>query len=199
METTSFKERLVAQREQAILETARNMFAEKGFHNTNLNDVAQAVGIARGTIYLHFPTKEELLLAIINQAEEYLLTRLNKAIRPGDDPVAKLSKVLKELLHTYENYGGLIKVMSDDLRRVVAQKLYGGDRVRPLPDFVQRIIEEGKQAGIIKKEINTAVAAYALFSVVTIGTYQELIFGGQVSGEEIARSAVEIYLKGVQR
>ncbi len=103
MKDFSFKEKQVARREQEILQTARRMFAGKGFYDTNLNDVAQEVGIARGTIYLHFPTKEDLLLAIINQAEEQLLTRLNEAIEPGDDPVTKVRKVLEELLHMYEN------------------------------------------------------------------------------------------------
>lgn len=106
MKDFSFKEKQVARREQEILQTARRMFAGKGFYDTNLNDVAQEVGIARGTIYLHFPTKEDLLLAIINQAEEQLLTRLNEAIEPGDDPVTKVRKVLEELLHMYEKIRG---------------------------------------------------------------------------------------------
>jgi len=195
----SFKEKQLAQRERAILEIARKMFAEKGFHETNLNDVAQEVGIARGTIYLHFPTKEDLLLAIINQAEAQLLARLNQALGPEDDPVTKLRKVLAELLHTYGNYGDLIKVMSGELRRVVGRKLYGRGGVRPLPDFVQEIINEGKEMGLINKDINTVVAANALFSLVTIETYQELVLQGQISTEEIVRSAVEIYLKGVKQ
>lgn len=199
MANISFKEKQVVQREQAILEAARRMFAEKGFHNTNLNDVAHEVGIARGTIYLHFSTKEDLLLAIINQAEEQLLTRLNRVLGPGDNPTDKLCKVLEELLRTYENYGDLIRVMSGELHRIVAGKLYGEGERRPLPAFIQGIIEEGKQAGLIKKEVNSVVAANALFTIVTIETYQELILHGQVSGEKIARSAVEIYLNGVRQ
>lgn len=197
MNKTSFKERQNFLRQENILAVARRIFAEKGFHGTNLNDVASEVGIARGTIYLHFPTKEELLAAIISRAEQELLETLKQAVDPVDSPLEKLRKALFALLKTYGEYEDLIKVMSDDLRRVVSGKLYGPKETSPVPELVQSIIEEGKTAGLINPQINTKVAANALFSIVTIGTFRELVVNGRVTEEEIIDSAIHLYFNGI--
>lgn len=196
MSKPSFKEQQLAIREETILKTARNIFAKKGYHGTNLNEVAAEVGIARGTIYLHFPTKEDLLAAIITKAEMQLLDTLQKAINPNEDPLQKLERLLSSLLRTYGEYEDLIRVMSSDLRRVVAGKIYGG-KVSPLPGLARNIVEEGKKAGVISPQINSTVAANAIFSIVTIDTYRELVVDGQLSEAEVAQTAIAIYLKGI--
>ncbi len=193
----SFKEHQHALREENILAVARRLFAEKGFHGTNLNDVASEVGIARGTIYLHFPTKEDLLIAIISKAEAELLHTLRQACCPLDNPLQKLRKTLSSLLQTFGKYEDLIKIMSDNLRRAVATKLYGDQPSRPLPELVESIIEEGKAAGLIQQQINTKVAANALFSIVTIATFRELIVTRAATEAEIIDSAISLYLNGI--
>lgn len=162
----SFKRRLVHEREQMILSVSRRMFAENGFHGTNLSDVANEVGIARGTIYLHFETKEELLAAIIQQADEQLLEVLSQVIRPDDSPLEKLRKILKEYLMACHTYEDLIGVMSYELRLAAGNKLYGDRNGRSVTDLVEETVEEAKSKGLIDAEINTVIASRSFFSII---------------------------------
>src|SRR4029079_7220482 len=61
---------LIDARRTQILDAATNVFAEKGFHDATIRQVAQRAGIADGTIYLYFANKTELLLGILNRLNE---------------------------------------------------------------------------------------------------------------------------------
>lgn len=192
-----FKKRLINEREQLILTVARRMFAEKGYHGTNLNDVANEVGIARGTIYLHFETKEELLAAIIRQAEEQLLEALNKVIKPEDDPLEKLRKILKEYLLACHKYEDLIRVMSHELREAAGTRLYGDHGKPSVSGLVEDTIEEAKALGMFNPEVDTLIASRAFFSLVTIQAFREARQVNGLSVEEIIESALKIYFHGI--
>jgi AcrR family transcriptional regulator len=60
---TSFKEQMLQAREEAIVQTANRLLAEKGFESMTVDEVAAAVGIAKASLYKHFPSKEDLAAA----------------------------------------------------------------------------------------------------------------------------------------
>lgn len=194
----SFKKRLLDEREHAILSTARRMFAERGYHGTNLNDVANEVGIARGTIYLHFATKDELLAAIIKNADEQLLNVLNDVIKPEDNPLDKLKKIFGEYLRTCLEYEDLIRVMSHELRKAAGSRLYENHNNPSVTDLVEKTIEEAKKKGMVDPMINTMIAANAFFSLVTIQTFRETREKG-LGVDEVIDSAMRIYFKGIAK
>ncbi|MBN1992502.1 MAG: TetR/AcrR family transcriptional regulator [Anaerolineae bacterium] len=59
-------------RTQQILEAARKVFAEQGFHNTRMSDIAQAIGSSQGTLYHYYRSKDELFLAVLNVWNEQI-------------------------------------------------------------------------------------------------------------------------------
>ena len=59
----SLKDRQREERERLILEAAEELLAEKGYHEMSIDEIATRVGVSKGTVYLHFPSKEELVLA----------------------------------------------------------------------------------------------------------------------------------------
>lgn len=62
-----------AERKNEILDVAEELFTQKGFDDTSTNDIINAIGIARGTLYHHFKSKEEILDAVIERMESHLL------------------------------------------------------------------------------------------------------------------------------
>ncbi len=62
--TRSLKEKQRQEREALILQAAEEVLAEKGYHETSMDEIAARVGIAKGTVYLHFPSKEDLVVAL---------------------------------------------------------------------------------------------------------------------------------------
>src|SRR4051812_23928118 len=81
-------------RRSDIVSAALRLFAAKGFAATRLDDVAEAAGIAKGTIYLYFETKEELFREVVRQELLPTLDRIEAAIAAHQGPAADLFRLL---------------------------------------------------------------------------------------------------------
>lgn len=84
------------ERKEEILDAAEKMFGTKGFDHTSTNDILEAVGIARGTLYYHFKSKEEILDGVIERISNRLMSDAGKVIRDTELPV--LERLTKAIL-----------------------------------------------------------------------------------------------------
>src|SRR2546421_12562691 len=75
-------------RTSGILEAARKVFAKKGFHEATVDDIAEAAGVAKGTVYLYYESKRDVYFAAlkfgIGQMYSLLLDELNKVTTPEE-------------------------------------------------------------------------------------------------------------------
>ncbi|MBI5248712.1 MAG: TetR/AcrR family transcriptional regulator, partial [Desulfomonile tiedjei] len=76
-----------------VLETASRLINEKGFCNTSINDIIQATGVKKGNLYFYFPSKEDLSLAILEEANKQFMAFLSRSLQ-GERPLDKLSNFL---------------------------------------------------------------------------------------------------------
>src|ERR1700722_15466151 len=81
-----------------IVTAALASFAERGFAATKLEDVATAAGIGKGTIYLYFPTKEDLFRSVVRQA---VLPNLEAAAALLDDPNTSAADILRAIAERF--------------------------------------------------------------------------------------------------
>ncbi len=91
----SLKEKQRQEREELILQAAEEMLAEKGYHETSMDEIAVRVGIAKGTVYLHFPSKEDLVMAIFERGMLKLLEGVEASITSETTTRAKMEAVLR--------------------------------------------------------------------------------------------------------
>ena len=100
--------------QQRILETARNVFAEKGFDGARVDEIAKEAGVPKSLIYYHFPSKEaileELLNACLAQYHALLLEYVNEPV--DADPTALLRHVRSGYLKFLETNEDVIRIMS---------------------------------------------------------------------------------------
>ena len=82
---------------ERITEAAIAVFAEKGYRSSRVSDVAQAAGVADGTIYLYFKNKEDLLLSIFEEKMEMLLSMLNSKLADIECPLNKIREYEQSL------------------------------------------------------------------------------------------------------
>ncbi len=94
-----------AERELQMLEAAAQLFGEKGFEATSMDDVAQACGVTKPMIYSYFQSKEGLYAAMINRAGTHLVTAFLE-IGKETSPKIRLHKALHVFLDFVERYGG---------------------------------------------------------------------------------------------
>ena len=75
--TPPLKERQRQEREQLILQAAEQLMIERGYHETSIDDIAARVGISKGTVYLHFASKEDLVIALVERGMRQLIAALD--------------------------------------------------------------------------------------------------------------------------
>lgn len=78
-DATTLGRRAPEQRQAAVVDAARELFTERGVAKTSVDAIAKKAGVAKGTVYLYFPTKEHIVRAIEEQFDERVLERLHAA------------------------------------------------------------------------------------------------------------------------
>ncbi|WP_165211063.1 TetR/AcrR family transcriptional regulator [Streptococcus tangpeifui] len=135
------------ERRAEILAAATQLFQEKGFEKASVNDILKVVGIAKGTFYYYFKSKEEVLEAVVDEATAVLKSRVAAVInKPNKDPKDKLAEAFQSMNIT-DIYGGkLLEDMHKPKNALLHQKSLQAilHEVTPL---LTGIIEEGVQAG----------------------------------------------------
>lgn len=76
-----------------VLEAARQVINQKGFRSTSVNDIIEASGVKKGNLYFHFGSKEELGVAVLEQAHKDFMAFLSQSLQ-GDRPRERLSSLL---------------------------------------------------------------------------------------------------------
>ena len=198
----SLKERQRREREALILQAAEDVFIEKGYYDTSMEEIAVRVGIAKGTIYLHFASKEALVVAILTRDMEIFLEELEVALATEQTARAKLAAFLKSM-HT-----GLRRKRNQFLSSISYQGdvrchlSEHGHRIHELWEQmahkVAGILEEGKAAGEFKATLPTRMMLCALFSLSSPHVFERLGLEKDVPPEEFVEYVATIFFNGVQ-
>src|ERR1700730_13654130 len=77
-------------RRAQLLDAAARLFRERGYHATSMRDIAKAVGMLSGSIYYHFDSKEEMLLAVYEEGERRVAEAVDAAVAGETDPGQRL-------------------------------------------------------------------------------------------------------------
>jgi len=98
-----------------IIEAALRLFASKGFHATSIQDIAEEVGIAKGSVYLHFKSKEDVLISALKHTVHRMIEEVASAASvPGLSPRERLVRKLeKQLRFGYEHQAFIMMVMNE--------------------------------------------------------------------------------------
>ena len=146
------------ERKNEILDVAEQLFAEKGFDNASTNDIINRIGIARGTLYHHFGSKEEILDAIVERMTHEKIAQASAIIADRGCPLLeRLTKSMLALNVDSEAGTEVLEQMHRPQNALLHQKMQerviGG--VVPL---VARLVEEGNGTGLFNTKYPTDAA-----------------------------------------
>ena len=107
-------------KKQQILDTALHLFAAKGFHATSIQDIAEAVGIAKGSVYLHFKSKEDLLISALKHTVSNMIEAVAEAASdPALTPRERLiRKISRQFRFGNEHKAFLIMILNEGMVQV---------------------------------------------------------------------------------
>lgn len=111
-------------RREQILDAAARLFAEQGFDDAATQGLADEIGVGKGTIYRHFPSKEAMFLAAVDRAMGRLRQRMDEAIAAEDDPLLQVSRGVEAFLTYFEDE-------PEALELLVQERAQFKDRDRP--------------------------------------------------------------------
>ncbi len=197
----SWKEKQRQEREALILQVAQEVLIEKGYYETSIDEIAARVGISKGTVYLHFPSKEDLVAAIFERDTQKLVERVETILSSALTARGKMEAILQFLSGSLFNQRmQLLYSLSDsaELRRTfLEKKACMRDIWEQLSARMTSVLEEGKAAGEFDKTIPTAVMLSAFFSLLVPRSHERLMVEGQMSTEEVTKYLGRIYFKGI--
>ncbi len=181
----SFKEQMLAAREEAIIQTVNRLLAEKGFDAMTVDEVAADVGIAKASLYKHFPSKEDLAAAAMARAMERACEFV-AALPEADAPRDKLKAVVRWTLEM-QLAGQMPSLPSQNssLRAALMGNRSYMDGLMRVSDLLGAWIEAGQAAGTINPSLPAVAVLYTLFARACDPVVEFLKAGGQHSDEDI--------------
>jgi TetR/AcrR family fatty acid metabolism transcriptional regulator len=147
-----------------ILEAAVEVIAENGFANSRVSQIAARAGIADGTVYLYFKSKDQILMAALDDAFSRFVARAREETSHVSDAAEKLRVVLRLHLKAMSENRALAVVLQTELRQ--SAKFLAEFSQRQLRSYLQLlrdIIKEGQNAGILRKNIPDRLAVSCVF------------------------------------
>ena len=158
------EERQSVDRRERIIDNATELFAAKGYHGTTIDEIVQATGIAKGTFYVYFDSKEDILVEVIKRLIENTLARIADRLdgEEGEDFVARIEVKGQEMFELYLERSELLYMLLGETvgnPRLVNQlrEVY-----RQLASSIEGDIREGVEAGEMFPFEDLEVISYAM-------------------------------------
>jgi AcrR family transcriptional regulator len=176
-----------------LLSAAKKVFSRMGYHNAQISHIIDEAGVARGTFYLHFRSKEEIFKEILKEVVAEL-RNIIKVVDPSRDPVEQV----------VENIAGVIEFALEekDLARIVLERnsdpeLFGAinEFFEELAVMIQSSLEKGIRLGLIR-ECDTEILSRSVMGALK-EVIRSLLDREEVDTYGVAREILEVGLNGV--
>ena len=181
----SFKAQMLKVREDAIIQAANRLLAEKGFDAMTVDEVAANVGIAKASLYKHFPSKEHLAAAamvrVMRQAQDFCA-----ALAPDASPLDKLRAVTRWTMEL-KLAGDMPSLPSQNstLRGALITNRDYMDGLIEVSDLLGGWIESAQANGSISPKLPAIVVLYTLYARACDPVLEFLMMSGQYNDDEI--------------
>ena len=185
---------------QQIVEAAIRVFARNGYYNSRVSDIAREAGIASGTIYLYFKTKDEILVTLFRDRMAAFVAHLRREIAAEPDPVAKIRRLVGVHFAVLEQSPALAEVVQVELRQ--GHKFFRGASAHEVSayfELIASILEEGVAAGRFHADLPVKVATKMLFGAMDQMATSWVLGKRGYRLVDAADAVATIFLKGVTR
>lgn len=184
-------------RDAQILEAAVRIFAEKGYSGSSLQDVADAVGLLKGSLYHYISSKESLLYRILEEAHEQATSLMDGLDELQLPPDAHLQELVTRLTLFYLADTQRASVYFNEWRYLTGKERAKVLRQRrAFEDYVRQSVEHARAGGLTRADLDVKVATFYLLAAVN-GVLTWYRPGGPLSAQSIATEVAELSCSGV--
>jgi AcrR family transcriptional regulator len=194
------KEVLAEFRSSEIIEAAKRVFAEKGFNDATVDDVAEAAGVAKGTIYLYFPSKREIFVEAVRQGIIALHAETARRVNAAETTEDKLRAFIETRMDFSESDREFYRLYYAEYSNLLTSPAMVGKEFQDLyerqAEALERVLTNGIKRGEVRKTNPHAVAR--LVYDTTRGAIAQRILGwSRRSPREDADLVFEVLWRGI--
>jgi TetR/AcrR family fatty acid metabolism transcriptional regulator len=169
-----------AGKRERILDAAVRVFAAEGFYNAKVAQIAQLAGVADGTIYLYFKSKDDLLISLFEDRMERINANLREALVASPSAVERLRSVVRLHLELVEQNRPMAEVICVELRQSSKFiKEYANPKFGEFLRLIAGAVADGQAQGELRRDLDPSTIARALF-----GALDEIALAWLVKGKE---------------
>jgi TetR/AcrR family fatty acid metabolism transcriptional regulator len=188
-----------AAKRDAILRAAIDVFAERGYFNAQVADVARAADVAAGTVYLYFRSKDDLLVSIFEKIMRERLAQGRAAVADIADPAERLRQFARLHLGMLGRDRNLAIVFQVELRQSVKfMERFSSTLLRDYLGQIRSAIEDGQSAGVFRRSMNPTAAAKVFFGALDEMATNWILSRRRRQLEADADLVVDIFLDGAR-
>jgi AcrR family transcriptional regulator len=194
----SLREKQRQEREDLILQAAEEVLLEKGYHDMAMDEIASRVGIAKGTLYLHFSRKEDLVYAIIERQMQELTGTIEQISARSGSAQERLTLMAEaifgdmsgqrmQLLYALHN--------SIDFKNVMKERY--GKSMDPIAQQLTRVLDEGKANGEFDATLPTLIMLHTFFCMLSPLAHRRLVVEQGMDLKDVLSEVSRIYFRGI--
>lgn len=200
MSAVSTPEPGTGSRRDELLAIAAQLFAEKGFKNTTVRDIADAAGILSGSLYHHFDSKESMVDEILSTFQEALFAQYDEILASDDDARTKLEKAVRVSFEAIDQHPHEVAIYQNEADYLGAYPRFGylKDRNTQSRQVWVTLIEEGVRTGVLRQDLDVTLTYRFIRDTVWVAVRWYRPGRGRTH-TEVADQYVRILLDGIAK
>jgi len=183
-----------------IIDAATRIFAQKGFFNAKVSEIAGEAGVADGTIYIYFENKDDILISLFEEQMQTVLDNMVTQLESEDDPAEKLKTFALVHLRLIQKSKDMAEIIQVELRQSSKfMKEYENKKFAQYLDLIGDIVREGQEQGVFDRNVIPGVAKRAFFGALDeMSRFWVLSSRKRYDIEVAADQISSFFLKGIQ-
>lgn len=166
---------LQIKRRKEIFEAAQQIFSSVGFHKADMNEIAKKANIAKGTVYLYFPSKKDLFINLISKGLDTLTHEIESEIQHIDDPIERFKKSVATYMTFFKNNQSLYRILLHPDKEIKEdiEKTWQNYTLSKIPAVIETL-DEGIKLGKLRK-IDSQTVSYMILGMIDHVLYQWML------------------------
>jgi TetR/AcrR family transcriptional regulator, fatty acid metabolism regulator protein len=181
-----------------ILEAAIKVFAEQGFHQSTVSQVAREASVADGTIYLYFKNKDDILVQFYQYKTKLIFERFREEVETANSALGKLQRLIRCHLTEFQKDRNMAIVYQAETHQ---NRRIGSDLLREMSkmyrDIISEVVELGQEEGTIRRDLYMGLVKRFVNGAVDEVINSWIHSGGKYDLESMADPLVDLFIKGI--
>ena len=185
---------------QRILDAAVEVIAERGYFNSPVSAIAKRAGVADGTIYLYFKSKDEVLRTAIDTTFGRFYGQVEERFKTLKDVRGQLEYIAEIHLESHRVNRSMAILMQTEMRqsaKFIAE--FSHHHLVKYIQMVREVVRRGQQEGIFRQDISDGVVAHCMFGAIDELLSSAVFTGRSYDPKSTARQVMDVLLNGIER